>query len=78
MKGLNEWQERDVHDRSAELRGVTARIDQLRDDLRRIQPNNQDTTQRSVVFPLLPVWCLSLPLVALAISPMTIVKNQHR
>ncbi|KAJ7507218.1 hypothetical protein B0H11DRAFT_2219050 [Mycena galericulata] len=34
MRGLNEWLERDVHDRQAELRGVVARVDQLRDDMR--------------------------------------------
>ncbi|KAG1853671.1 hypothetical protein F4604DRAFT_1933097 [Suillus subluteus] len=33
MRGLNEWLERDVQDRQAELRGVTARIDELRNDL---------------------------------------------
>ncbi|KAF9224785.1 hypothetical protein BS17DRAFT_731403 [Gyrodon lividus] len=36
MNGLNEWLARDVHDRQAELRGVTARIDQLRADLGRL------------------------------------------
>lgn len=38
MRGLNEWLERDVHDRQAELRGVVARVDQLRDDIRSIPP----------------------------------------
>ena len=33
MRGLNEWLERDVHDRQAELRGVSARVDQLRNEL---------------------------------------------
>ncbi|KAF8468760.1 hypothetical protein JB92DRAFT_1980036 [Gautieria morchelliformis] len=33
MAGLNEWLERDVHDRHAELRGVGDRIDQLRNEL---------------------------------------------
>jgi hypothetical protein len=36
MRGLNEWLERDVHDRQAELRGVSARVDQLRNDLSRL------------------------------------------
>lgn len=36
MRGLNEWLERDVHDRQAELRGVSARVDRLRDDLGRL------------------------------------------
>jgi hypothetical protein len=36
MRGLNEWLERDVHDRQAELRGVVARVDQLREDMRAI------------------------------------------
>jgi hypothetical protein len=35
MNGLNDWLARDVQDRQAELRGVTARIDQLRADLGR-------------------------------------------
>ena len=35
MTSLNNWLERDVHDRQAELRGVSARVDQLRDDLDR-------------------------------------------
>lgn len=34
MRGLNGWLERDVRDRQSELRGVIARVDQLRDDLR--------------------------------------------
>jgi chromosome segregation ATPase len=33
MRGLNEWFERDVHDRQAELGGVSARVDQLRNDI---------------------------------------------
>lgn len=33
MRGLNGWLERDVRDRQSELRGVIARVDQLRDDL---------------------------------------------
>ena len=33
MRGLNEWLSRDVNDRQSELRGVTARIDQLRAEL---------------------------------------------
>jgi hypothetical protein len=33
MAGLNEWLERDVHDRHSELRGVGDRIDQLRNEL---------------------------------------------
>jgi hypothetical protein len=36
MRGLNEWLERDVHDRQAELLGVSARVDQLRTDLSRL------------------------------------------
>jgi hypothetical protein len=36
MRGLNGWFERDVHDRQAELRGVSARVDQLRDDMGRL------------------------------------------
>lgn len=36
MRGLNEWLERDVHDRQSELRGVSARVDQLRTDLNRL------------------------------------------
>lgn len=36
MSGLNDWLARDVQDRQAELRGVTARVDQLRADLSRL------------------------------------------
>jgi hypothetical protein len=36
MRGLNEWLERDVQDRQAELRGVTARVDELRNDIARL------------------------------------------
>lgn len=36
MGSLNDWLSRDVQDRQAELRAVTARIDQLRDDLGRL------------------------------------------
>lgn len=36
MSGLNDWLARDVQDRQAELRGVTARVDQLRTDLSRL------------------------------------------
>ena len=36
MNSLNEWLGHDVEDRQAELRGVSARIDQLRDDLGRL------------------------------------------
>jgi hypothetical protein len=36
MNSLNEWLGHDVEDRQSELRGVTARMDQLRDDLNRL------------------------------------------
>ncbi|KAH7925361.1 hypothetical protein BV22DRAFT_1119610 [Leucogyrophana mollusca] len=36
MHGLNQWLERDAQDRQAELRDVSARVDQLRDDLGRL------------------------------------------
>jgi len=36
MNSLNDWLGHDVEDRQAELRGVSARIDQLRDDLNRL------------------------------------------
>ena len=36
MSGLNDWLARDVQDRQAELRAVTARVDQLREDLGRL------------------------------------------
>ena len=36
MTSLNEWLGRDVTDRQAELRGVSARIEQLRGDLARL------------------------------------------
>lgn len=37
MRGLNEWLERDVYDRQNELRGVVARVDELRDQLRNMR-----------------------------------------
>ena len=52
MRGLNEWLERDVQDRHAELRGVTSRVDELRNDLARlglgIQPGMQPGMQPGV------------------------------
>ena len=36
MNSLNEWLGHDVEDRQSELRGVAARLDQLRDDLNRL------------------------------------------
>ncbi|KAL0952250.1 hypothetical protein HGRIS_006540 [Hohenbuehelia grisea] len=36
MRGLNEWLERDVHDRQAELRGVFARVEQLANYVRNV------------------------------------------
>jgi len=36
MNSLNDWLGHDVEDRQAELRGVSARIDQLHDDLNRL------------------------------------------
>ena len=36
MNSLNEWLGHDVEDRQAELRGVAARLDQLRDDVNRL------------------------------------------
>jgi hypothetical protein len=36
MNSLNEWLGHDVEDRQAEIRGVSARIDQLNDDLNRM------------------------------------------
>jgi hypothetical protein len=38
MRGLNEWLEKEVHDRQAELRGVSARVDQLRRNIGRLVP----------------------------------------
>lgn len=31
LRSLNEWLERDVHDRQSEIRGVNARLDNLTD-----------------------------------------------
>ena len=36
MNSLNDWLGHDVEDRQAELLGVSARIDQLHDDLNRL------------------------------------------
>ncbi|KAG9313810.1 hypothetical protein JVU11DRAFT_6171 [Chiua virens] len=38
MSGLNDWLARDVQDRQAELRAVTARLDQLMADVNRLGP----------------------------------------
>ncbi|KAG1873070.1 hypothetical protein DFJ58DRAFT_409903 [Suillus subalutaceus] len=48
MRGLNEWLERDVQDRQAELRGVTARVDELRNDLARLGLGMQPGVQPGV------------------------------
>lgn len=48
MGGLNDWLARDVQDRQAELRAVTARIDQLRDDLGRMGPVGAGPGWRSI------------------------------
>lgn len=45
MRGLNEWLDRDVRDRQSELRGVTARVDQLREDLGRLASGMQPQGQ---------------------------------
>ncbi len=37
MRGLNEWLERDVHDRQSEIRGVSARVDALGEALRNLR-----------------------------------------
>ena len=37
LRGLNEWLERDVHDRQNEIRGVYAMVEQLRRDLREMR-----------------------------------------
>lgn len=34
LRELNEWLARDVHDRHAEVRGLNARVDELRDLMR--------------------------------------------
>ena len=39
MRGLNEWLERDVHDRQEEIRAVAARVDQLRDLMLQVLAN---------------------------------------
>ena len=51
MRGLNEWLERDVHDRQAELRGVSARVDQLRNDLSRLGMGIQAPGMLSISIP---------------------------
>jgi hypothetical protein len=50
MRGLNEWLERDVHDRQSELRGVVARVDQLRDDIRNVRMQGMWSISSSSVF----------------------------
>ena len=39
MNSLNEWLGHDVEDRQAELRGVSDRIDQLREDMNNLGPS---------------------------------------
>ncbi|KIK46015.1 hypothetical protein CY34DRAFT_9962 [Suillus luteus UH-Slu-Lm8-n1] len=51
MRGLNEWLERDVQDRQAELRGVTARVDELRNDIARLGLGIQPGVQPPGVHP---------------------------
>jgi len=57
MRGLNEWLERDVQDRHAELRGVTSRLDDLRNELARlglgIPPGQPGMPQRKRILLLL-------------------------
>lgn len=48
MRGLNEWLERDVHDRQSEIRGVVARVDQLSSDLRGLQRRGKDIFPTSI------------------------------
>lgn len=36
MQGLNQWLERDVHERQSEVRGVLEQVDRLRDDVQGI------------------------------------------
>lgn len=48
MRGLNEWLERDVQDRHAELLGVTSRVDELRNDLARLGLGMQPGVQPPV------------------------------
>ncbi|KAF8958935.1 hypothetical protein BDZ97DRAFT_1761747 [Flammula alnicola] len=47
MRGLNEWLERDVHDRQSEIRGVVARVEQLSHDLRGMQMRGRRPASRS-------------------------------
>src|ERR1700722_11944241 len=37
LRGLNHWLERDVHDRHSEIRGVATCVEDLRNDLSRLQ-----------------------------------------
>ena len=50
MRGLNEWLARDVHDRQSELRGVSARVDQLRNDLGRYFASQPAGMHTSIVY----------------------------
>ncbi|KAG2037440.1 hypothetical protein BDR03DRAFT_1091838 [Suillus americanus] len=51
MRGLNEWLERDMQDRQTELRGVTARVDELRKDFARLGSGMQPGVQPPGVHP---------------------------
>jgi hypothetical protein len=48
MRALNEWLDRDVRDRQSELRGVSARVDQLRDDLGRLAAGLQQPPEQPI------------------------------
>ncbi|TFK53121.1 hypothetical protein OE88DRAFT_1807017 [Heliocybe sulcata] len=64
LRGLNEWLARDVHDRQAEIRGVSARVDRLRDDLDRVgQPQYAAGVQPQFPGPPPP------PMVGMPVAP---------
>ncbi|KAG2347113.1 hypothetical protein BDR05DRAFT_987725 [Suillus weaverae] len=70
MRGLNEWLERDVQDRQAELRGVTARVDELRNDLARLGTGMQPTVQPPGVRPTMQMPEPQFPHAVIPVGPI--------
>jgi hypothetical protein len=56
MNSLNEWLGHDVEDRQAELRGVAARVDRLRDDVNRLGLTGLTRASRRLYHPYVPAY----------------------
>ncbi|OSD01052.1 hypothetical protein PYCCODRAFT_1436831 [Trametes coccinea BRFM310] len=51
LRGLNQWLERDVHDRHAEIESVSARLEQTRDEVLQLLQQVADAVRRQGVAP---------------------------